>query len=47
MMKGQKRIANLYILQGTTLTSNVVVASNSMIDSDVTILWHMRLGHIV
>ena len=35
MMKGQERTANLYVFQGTTVTSDVVVASKSMIDGDV------------
>ena len=29
MMKGQKRTANLYVLQGTTVIGDVVVASKS------------------
>ena len=36
----------LYILQGTTVISDVVVASKSMTDGEVTRLWHMCLGHI-
>ena len=46
VMKGQKRTANLYILYGTTITGDAVVASKSMTDGDVTRLWHMRLGHM-
>ena len=46
VMKGQKRIANLYILQGTTVTSDAIVASKSMKNGDVTKPCHMRLGHM-
>ena len=46
VMKGQKRTANLYVLQGTTIIGDVVVASKSMTDCDVTRLWHMRLGNM-
>ena len=46
MMKGHKRTANLYILQGTTVTGDGVVSSKSMTYGDVTMLWHMRLRHM-
>ena len=36
----------LYTLLGTTITGAVATASTSMIESDVTKLWHMRLGHM-
>ena len=48
VMKGIKR-GNLYILQGTTCIDDglVVVASRSNKSiSDLTQLWHMRLGHM-
>ena len=42
-MKKHKSTANLYILQGTRVTGEVVVASKSMTEGDVTKLWHMHL----
>ena len=39
------RIGSLYVLQGSVVTSSVA-ASSSLSDSDVTKLWHMRLGHM-
>ena len=44
VMKGHKRTANEYILQGTTVTSDVTIVSKSMTDGDITKLWHMHLG---
>ncbi|CAA7393767.1 unnamed protein product [Spirodela intermedia] len=38
----RQRCGTLYILLGTT----IVVASISMIEEDVTKLWHIKLGHI-
>ncbi|KAG8498899.1 hypothetical protein CXB51_005256 [Gossypium anomalum] len=46
VMKGQRKIAKLYVLQGSTVTGDVVVASSSLSDDDITKLWHMRLGHM-
>ena len=46
VIEEQKRIENLYILQGTTVTSDAIVASKSMKNGDVTKLWHMCLGHM-
>ncbi|KAG8503607.1 hypothetical protein CXB51_001802 [Gossypium anomalum] len=46
VMKGQRKIAKLYVLQGSTVTSDVAVASFSLSDDDITKLWHMRLGHM-
>ncbi|KAG8500185.1 hypothetical protein CXB51_004397 [Gossypium anomalum] len=46
VMKGQRKTAKLYVLQGSTVTSDVVVASSSLSDDDITKLWHMRLGHM-
>ncbi|KAG8494480.1 hypothetical protein CXB51_011893 [Gossypium anomalum] len=46
VMKGQRKIAKLYILQGSTVTGDAAVASSSLSDDDITKLWHMRLGHM-
>ena len=46
VMKVQKRTVNLYVLQGTIVTCDAIVASKSMIDGDVTRMWHMCLGHM-
>ncbi|KAG8474474.1 hypothetical protein CXB51_031434 [Gossypium anomalum] len=46
VMKGQRKIAKLYVLQGSTVTSDAAVASSSLSDDDITKLWHMRLGHM-
>ncbi|KAG8472490.1 hypothetical protein CXB51_034176 [Gossypium anomalum] len=46
VMKGQKKTAKLYVLQGSTVTGDAVVASSSLSDDDITKLWHMRLGHM-
>ncbi|KAG8499392.1 hypothetical protein CXB51_005981 [Gossypium anomalum] len=46
VMKGQRKIAKLYVLQGSTFTGNAAVTSSSLSDDDITKLWHMRLGHM-
>ncbi|KAG8474588.1 hypothetical protein CXB51_031227 [Gossypium anomalum] len=46
VMKGQRKTAKLYVLQGSTVTGDAVVASSSLSDDDITKLWHMRLGHM-
>ncbi|KAG8474425.1 hypothetical protein CXB51_033824 [Gossypium anomalum] len=46
VMKGQRKTARLYILQGSTLTGDTAVVSSSLSDDDITKLWHMRLGHM-
>lgn len=46
MVLKAKRIGNLYILQGSTFTSIVVVASSSLTDYDAINFWHMRLGYM-
>ncbi|KAG8483366.1 hypothetical protein CXB51_022321 [Gossypium anomalum] len=46
VMKGQRKTAKLYVLQGSTITGDVAVASCSLSDDDITKLWHMRLGHM-
>ncbi|KAK2990731.1 hypothetical protein RJ640_003799 [Escallonia rubra] len=45
VMKGLKQ-NNLYLLQGSTIIGGAAVASSFDIDSDVTKLWHMCLGHM-
>ena len=46
VMKGQRKIAKLYVLQGSTVNGDAAVASSSLSDDDITKLWHMRLGHM-
>ncbi|KAG8481450.1 hypothetical protein CXB51_026306 [Gossypium anomalum] len=46
VMKGQRKITKLYVLQGYTVTGDAAVASSSLSDDDITKLWHMRLGHM-
>ncbi|KAG8488574.1 hypothetical protein CXB51_016504 [Gossypium anomalum] len=46
VMKGQRKIAKLYVLQGSTFTGDAAVASSSLLDDDITKLWHMRLRHM-
>ncbi|KAG8478014.1 hypothetical protein CXB51_027814 [Gossypium anomalum] len=46
VMKWQRKIAKLYVLQGSTVTGDVAVASSSLSNDDITKLWHMRLGHM-
>ncbi|KAG8471889.1 hypothetical protein CXB51_036391 [Gossypium anomalum] len=46
VMKGQRKTAKLYVLQGSTIIGDTTVASFSLSDNDITKLWHMRLGHI-
>ncbi|KAG8481615.1 hypothetical protein CXB51_026469 [Gossypium anomalum] len=46
VMKGQRKTAKLYVLQGSTITGDATVASSSLSDDDITKLWHMRLGHM-
>ncbi|KAK5825129.1 hypothetical protein PVK06_019933 [Gossypium arboreum] len=45
-MKGPRKTAKLYVLQGSTITGDTIVTSSSLLDDDVTRLWHMRLGHM-
>ncbi|KAL3505148.1 hypothetical protein ACH5RR_034989 [Cinchona calisaya] len=40
------RSGTLYILQGSTVTGSAAVSSSFLSDSDITKLWHMRLGHM-
>ncbi|KAG8478970.1 hypothetical protein CXB51_028852 [Gossypium anomalum] len=46
VMKGQRKTAKLYVLQGSTVTGDAAVASSSLSDDDITKIWHMRLGHM-
>ncbi|KAG8475436.1 hypothetical protein CXB51_032203 [Gossypium anomalum] len=46
VMKRQRKIVKLYVLQSSTVTGDATVASSSLSDDDITKLWHMRLGHI-
>ena len=46
MMKGQRKIAKLYVLQGSTVTGDAAIAFSSLSDDDITKLWHMCLGHM-
>ncbi|KAG8483701.1 hypothetical protein CXB51_023428 [Gossypium anomalum] len=46
VMKGQRKTAKLYVLQGSTVTGDAAVASSFLSDDDITKLWHMRLGHM-
>ncbi|KAL5740548.1 hypothetical protein ACOSQ2_029728 [Xanthoceras sorbifolium] len=45
VMKAEK-IGKLYILKGSIVTGAAAVSTSSLSDSDVTRLWHMRLGHM-
>ena len=46
MMKGHQKTTMLYVLQGATVTGDVVVASCSLSEDDITKLRNMRLGHM-
>ncbi|KAG8498267.1 hypothetical protein CXB51_007036 [Gossypium anomalum] len=46
VMKGQRKTAKLYVLQGSTVTADAAVTSSSLSDHDITKFWHMRLGHM-
>ncbi|KAG8478786.1 hypothetical protein CXB51_028618 [Gossypium anomalum] len=46
VMKGQRKTIKLYVLQGSTVTGDVAIASSSLSDDDITKLWHMCLGHM-
>ena len=43
VMKGQKLAGNIYKLLGTIIVGGVATAE---FESDSTVLWHMRLGHM-
>lgn len=44
--EGIEKDYKLIFVAYTTIIGNVVVTSTSMLDDDVTKLWHMHLGHI-
>ena len=44
MMTAQRKAANLYVLQGQTITGDAAVASKKISDGDLSKLWHLRLG---
>ncbi|KAG8480232.1 hypothetical protein CXB51_024818 [Gossypium anomalum] len=46
MFDGVQKIAKLYVLLGSTVTGDAVIASSSLSDDDITKLWHMCLGHM-
>jgi hypothetical protein len=43
MMKGQKNSKNIYKLLGSIVVGGIAFVES---DSDCTVLWHMRLGHM-
>lgn len=46
VMKGQRKFAQLFVLQGSTVIDDADVTTSSLSDDDVTRLWHIYLGHI-
>ena len=46
VLKGLKRYAHLYGMEGSTVLDDVAVASSTPLDDDITKIWHMRLGHM-
>ena len=42
--KVHQKTTNLYVLQGCTITGDVVVSSLSLLKDEK--LWHIRLGHM-
>ncbi|GJX92940.1 retrovirus-related pol polyprotein from transposon TNT 1-94 [Tanacetum coccineum] len=46
VMKATKGNSSLYTLQGETITCSVYVSFTEKNNSDLTKLWHMRLGHM-
>ena len=47
MMKGHQKTIMLYVLQGSTIIGDVVVASRSLSEDDITKLWHMSENGMV
>ncbi|KAG8496844.1 hypothetical protein CXB51_008135 [Gossypium anomalum] len=43
VMKGQRKTAKLYVLQGSSVTGDTAVASSSLSYDDITKIWHMHL----
>ncbi|GJW07978.1 retrovirus-related pol polyprotein from transposon TNT 1-94 [Tanacetum coccineum] len=46
VMKSTKGTSSLYTLQGETITCSASVSCSEKSNPDMTILWHMRLGHM-
>lgn len=46
VMKGEIKSGRLYVLWGSTFTRDAAADTPSLSDSDVTRLWHLRLGHM-
>ena len=46
VMKGHQKTTMLYVLQGSTVIGDVVVASRSLSGDDITKLWHICLRHV-
>ncbi|GJR57614.1 putative polyprotein [Tanacetum coccineum] len=46
VMKATKGTSSLYTLQGETITGSTSVSCSEKSNSDLTMLWHMRLGHM-
>ncbi|GKD61890.1 retrovirus-related pol polyprotein from transposon TNT 1-94, partial [Tanacetum coccineum] len=46
VMKATKGTYSLYTLQGETITSSASVSYSKKSNSDLTMLWHMRLGYV-
>ena len=42
-MKDHQKTAMLYVMQGSNVTGDFVVASRSLLGDDITKLWHMPL----
>ncbi|GJR91260.1 retrovirus-related pol polyprotein from transposon TNT 1-94 [Tanacetum coccineum] len=45
-MKATKGSSSLYIFQGETITCSAYVSCSEESNSDLMMLWHMRLGHM-
>ncbi|XP_052199716.1 xylose isomerase isoform X3 [Diospyros lotus] len=46
VIKGTKQYGRLYVLQGSIVIGDAFVFTSSLSDTDITQLWHMRLGHM-
>ena len=46
MMKGHQKTTMLYVMQGSIVIKDVVVASHSLSENDITKLWNMLHGHM-
>ena len=45
-MKDKRQYGRLYVLQGSTVTSDVIISTSSLFDTNITQLRHMHLGHM-